>query len=919
MTSAILSKVFGSRNDRLVKKMMRKVAKINALEAEYQALSDEQLKAKTVEFKERILKGQKLNDLLTEAFAVVREASVRSLEMRPYDVQMVGGMVLHTGKIAEMRTGEGKTLVATLPVYLNALTGKGVHVITVNDYLASRDAEQMGVLYSFLGLTTGVIVANLSPEERRAAYACDITYGTNNEFGFDYLRDNMAFTKEEQVQRSRNFVVIDEVDSILIDEARTPLIISGAADDSSELYVLFNKLIPRLTKREEEEGSGDYYLDEKAKQAHLTEDGHTKIEEMLIQEGVLQEGDNLYSPQHVTKMHYLNATLRAHTLYELNVDYMITDNQVVIVDEHTGRAMEGRRWSDGLHQAMEAKEGVEIQGENQTLASITFQNFFKLYNRLSGMTGTADTEAFEFHSTYDLEVVMIPTNLPPMRADHADLIYLTQKEKFTALIEDIQKRVEKGQPILVGTASIDTSEILSTMMRKKKLKHSLLNAKQHEREAGIIAQAGSPGVVTIATNMAGRGTDIILGGNWQVEITDLEDPTDEQVQAIKDEWDKRNATVIAAGGLCILGSERHDSRRIDNQLRGRSGRQGDPGESRFYLSLEDSLVRIFAPERMANMLRKLGMGKGEAIESSMVTKAIAKAQSKVETYHFDIRKNLLEYDNVANDQRQVIYSQREELLVSTDVTEILNHMRDEVAEVFVSNFVADQSMEEQWDIEGLDAALKSDFGMELHLKKLLDSDETEVHDESIRAKVIDGINDEYIQKVEALDDASIRQFEKVVVLQALDSHWREHLNNMDHLRDSINLRSYAQKNPKQEYKREAFELFSGMLDQFKYEVISTLAKVRVQNPEETQAVEDQWRNSVDDLDFQHDDVLAGSHEEEAAEAKPQAREKSQAQEKPTQEPFVREGKKVRRNEPCPCGSGKKYKHCHGSLSQVNAE
>ena len=901
----VLNKLFGSRNDRIVKKMYKKVGQINALEASYQNLSDSNLSSMTLEFKKRIVSGESLDSILVEAFALVREASKRVLGMRHYDVQLIGGIALHSGKIAEMRTGEGKTLVATLPVYLNALSGNGVHVITVNDYLASRDADQMGTLYRFLGLSVGVIVANLSTDQRRDAYKCDITYGTNNEFGFDYLRDNMAFSKEEQVQRSRNFVVIDEVDSILIDEARTPLIISGAADDSSDLYRLFNKIIPLLSKREVEDGPGDYYLDEKAKQAYLTEDGHTKVEELLIKEGVLEVGDNLYTPTHVTKMHYLNASLRAHTLYEINVDYMISSTQeVVIVDEHTGRAMEGRRWSDGLHQAIEAKEGVEIQGENQTLAAITFQNFFKLYSKISGMTGTADTEAFEFQSTYGLEVLLIPTNLPPQRIDHKDMIYLTRVEKYTALIQDIQERSAKGQPILVGTASIDTSEILSTLMRKKKIKHNLLNAKQHEREAVIIAQAGYPGAVTIATNMAGRGTDIILGGNWEVEVSALgEDISVDKRNKIKSAWEIRNRAVKDAGGLCILGSERHDSRRIDNQLRGRAGRQGDPGESRFYLSLEDNLVRIFAPERMSNMLRKLGMGQGEAIESSMVTKSIAKAQSKVETYHFDIRKNLLEYDDVANDQRKVIYSQRENLLGSDDVSSMLKGMRIEVSESFVQSFIPPQSMEEQWDIEGLEAALKSDFDNHLNIKHLLQEDLGDLHDGKLRTLVVDSIINEYELKVKKADDASISSFEKVILLQSLDTHWREHLNNIDHLRHSINLRGYANKNPKQEYKKEAFNLFSIMLEEFKYEVISTLSKVQLTNQEEAEAVEEKWRKSVSNLDYQHDSIETGSSNENTVPSEGPI----------TKTPFVRDGVKVRRNDPCPCGSGKKYKHCHGSL------
>lgn len=902
----IIKKLFGSRNDRLIKKMQKTVNKINALEPEIEKLSDAELKDKTLEFKERLAKGDSLEQLLPEAFAVVREAAKRVKGMRHYDVQLIGGMVLHSGKIAEMRTGEGKTLVATLPVYLNALTGKGVHVITVNDYLASRDAELMGQIYGFLGLTTGVIVANLSPDQRRAAYACDITYGTNNEFGFDYLRDNMAFSKEEQVQRSRNFVVIDEVDSILIDEARTPLIISGASEDSSDMYLLFNRLVPTLVKQENEEATdGDYYLDEKSKQAYLTDQGHTKIETALIKEGVLNEGDNLYSPQHVTKMHYLNACLRAYSLYQKNVDYIIRDQEVIIIDENTGRAMEGRRWSDGLHQAIEAKEGVKIQGENQTLASITFQNFFKLYNKMSGMTGTADTEAFEFHEIYGLEVVVIPTNRRPQRQDHHDRIFGDQKDKFMAIVDDIKERVEKGQPILVGTASIETSEILSTLLRKKKIKHDVLNAKQHAREAAIIAQAGYPGNVTIATNMAGRGTDIILGGNWEAEIAEIEEPTEAQINEIKTAWKERNKQVIEAGGLCILGSERHDSRRVDNQLRGRAGRQGDPGESRFYLSMDDNLLRIFASESLANRMKKALSG-GESIQFGMMTRFIAKAQSKVEQYHFDIRKNLLEYDNVANEQRLVIYKQREELLGKDDVSEIIANMRYDVAEKLFHDHVPAGSMEEQWDLEGLEKALLGDFSISLSLRELIAEDD-HLHDETLKELVIKAIVEEYQQKTENLEAQSIRQFEKISLMQALDTHWREHLNAMDHLRNSINLRGYAQKDPKNEYKKESFELFSSMLDNFKYEVISNLAKIRIQAPEEAQRMEEEWKNSIKNIEAQHEDVLAGG-----SSSLPNEENAQSAQEK-AQQPFVRDMPKVKRNDPCPCGSGKKYKQCHGAL------
>ncbi|MCF6764721.1 preprotein translocase subunit SecA [Thiotrichales bacterium 19S3-7] len=911
LTKSLLTKVIGSRNDRILKRLRKKVERINALEAEFEKLTDDELKAKTTTLKSQ-LETSKLDDILVEAFAVVREASKRVLEMRHYDVQLIGGMVLHMGKIAEMRTGEGKTLVATLAVYLNALSAQGVHVVTVNDYLARRDAELMGKLYNFLGLSTGVIVSGLTPEERKEAYACDITYGTNNEFGFDYLRDNMAFTKDEQVQRSRNFVVIDEVDSILIDEARTPLIISGAAEDSSELYLLFTKLVQRLEAGADEDADGDYYLDEKSKQAHLTEKGHSKIEAWLIDQGILAEGENLYSPQHVTKMYYLNATLRANSLYQQNVDYMVRNNEIVIVDEHTGRAMPGRRWSDGLHQAIEAKEGVKIQGENQTLASITFQNFFRLYDKISGMTGTADTEASEFHEIYDLEVIVIPTHKPPKRADHSDLIYSTQKEKYQALIDDIKTRTATGQPILVGTASIETSEIISTMMRKRKIEHNVLNAKQHEKEAKIIAQAGKPGAVTIATNMAGRGTDIILGGNWQEEISELEEPSEIEIARIKSDWKKRNQQVINAGGLCILGSERHDSRRIDNQLRGRSGRQGDPGESTFYLSLDDHLLRIFMPPRMIGMLRGMMKKQGEVIDGKMITKAIAKAQAKVESYHFDMRKNVLEYDNVANEQRKVIYSQRDELLSSEDVSEILRTMRYDVAEVTFCNHIPQQSIEEQWDVQGLMHALDSDFALKMPINVWLDEDDS-LHEETLKEKVINTLIDVYDQKVQGLDQKAVHQFEKVVLLQSLDTHWREHLSSLDHLRNSIHLRGYAQKDPKQEYKREAFELFSSMLDNFKYDVVSTLTKIHIDRPEEdVHVVEDQWRHSVGNIAFNHDEVAA-LEQAQVAQSPNVVDMPSEEEKLQKAQPFVRSERKVSRNEPCPCGSGKKYKHCHGTL------
>ena len=909
---AVFNKVFGSRNERLLKKHWKTVIRINRLESQYEQYSDDQLAGQTAQFKDRLEKGETLDDLLPEAFAVVREASKRCLGLRHFDVQLLGGIMLHQGKIAEMRTGEGKTLVATLPLYLNALNGKGVHLVTVNDYLASRDAEHMGQLYSFLGLSTGVIVANMDVEARKQAYACDITYGTNNEFGFDYLRDNMAFSLDEQVQRGRHYAVVDEVDSILIDEARTPLIISGAAEDSSELYLLFNRLVPKLKKQEGEgeevEEEGDYTLDEKSKQAFLTERGHQKMESMLMEEGVLAEDENLYSPQHVLKMHYLNAVLRAHTLFHKDVDYMVSNGEVIIVDEHTGRAMPGRRWSEGLHQAVEAKEGVNIQNENQTLASVTFQNFFKLYDKLAGMTGTADTEAFEFHQIYDLEVTVIPTNKPPQRTDYPDLVFLNQEEKYAAIIQDIQNRVAKNQPVLVGSASIDTSEIISKRLQQQKIRHNVLNAKQNEKEAHIIAQAGRPGVVTIATNMAGRGTDIILGGNCDEEIAALENPTEEQIEQIRQDWQKRHEQVVAAGGLCILGSERHDSRRIDNQLRGRSGRQGDPGESRFYLSLEDPLVRIFAPERMTNMLRRLGLGNGEAIESGMVSRAIAKAQSKVESHHFDIRKNLLDYDNVASEQRLVIYRQRQKMLEADDVSDVLEQMRQDVAASLFQTYIPPQSLVEQWDTEGLTQALYNDFGIDLPVAKRLEEDE-ELDEQQLKQEVTEAIVSEYQHKAQQVDTESLKHFERVVLLQAIDNHWRDHLHNMDHLRNSIHFRGMAQKDPKQEYKRESFMLFSQMLDAFKYEVISTLARVTVEDPDQTAEAENQWKQSISALNYEHE---SPGQESSGDSGGTTAVSEGEA-ESERQQPFVRQGKKVRRNELCPCGSNKKYKHCHGAI------
>lgn len=843
---------------------------------------------------------------MPEAFATVREAGKRTKNMRHYDVQLIGGIVLHQGKVAEMKTGEGKTLVATLPAYLNALTGDGVHVITVNDYLAKRDAELMSDIYEFLGMSVGVIVADLNPQQRKEAYACDITYGTNNEFGFDYLRDNMAYEKEQQVQRSRNYVIIDEVDSILIDEARTPLIISGASDDSSEMYNLFNRLVPYLEKQEKEEVENeqeqrDFYVDEKSKNAYLTEKGYAKIENMLKKEGILEEDDNLYSPHNITKMHYLNACLRAHSLYQLNIDYIVRDQEIVIIDESTGRAMPGRRWSDGLHQAIEAKEGVKINAENQTMASITFQNFFKLYNKIAGMTGTADTEAFELHSIYGLEVIIIPTNKPMIRKDHHDEIYGSVREKFDAIVEDIKERISKGQPVLVGTASIEASEVLSTLLKKKKIRHNVLNAKQHEKEASIIAMAGYPDNVTIATNMAGRGTDIILGGNLEVEIAQLEDPTPEDIAQIKAEWLKRNEAVKKAGGLCIIGSERHDSRRIDNQLRGRAARQGDPGESKFYLSMDDNLLRIFASQSMAERVKK-GLKGGESLAFGFMSKVISKAQGKVESYHFDIRKNLLEYDNVVNTQRKVIYEQRQSFLEAEDVSDILADIRIDVAEQLFHDYVSAGSMHELWDLEGLEKALKSDFMIELDLQKLYEEDDS-LGEEDLKRLVREAIEIEFVEKTKNLDSGAVRQFEKFSLLQSLDTHWREHLSSIDHLRNSINLRGYAQKDPKNEYKKEAFELFSTMLDNFKYEVISSLAKIRIATEEETQRAQQEWQESMSDIKAEHESVIDNN----------QRHDEDEQEEAPKVQQVRREGPKVKRNDPCPCGSGKKYKQCHGKV------
>jgi len=900
MAGKFFSKIFGSRNDRQVKKMTAVVRKVNDREAEIQVLSDEELKAKTDEFRQRYDQGETLDDLLVEAFAVVREAGKRVLGMRHFDVQLINNIILHDGKVAEMRTGEGKTLVATLPVYLRALTGKGVHVVTVNDYLASRDAEWMGQLYRFLGLTTGVILSAQDTEQKRAAYAADITYGTNNEYGFDYLRDNMAFRPEDRVQRELYFAVVDEVDSILIDEARTPLIISGPADDSSEIYRKINTLIPRLVRQAEEDGPGDYSVDEKIKQVYLTEDGHQHVEELLTEIGLLRDSESLYSAANISLIHHLNAALRAHALFSRDVDYIVQDGEIVIVDEFTGRTMPGRRWSEGLHQAIEAKEGVPIQHENQTLASITFQNFFRLYDTLSGMTGTADTEAYEFQQIYGLEVLVIPTHRPMARKDLGDLVYLTAEEKFEAIIEDIRDCHQRGQPVLVGTTSIEISELLSGKLAKAKIPHEVLNAKQHAREAEIVAQAGAAGGVTIATNMAGRGTDIVLGGSLQSALDKLDaKPSEADIEKAKADWQERHDQVLANGGLHIIGTERHESRRIDNQLRGRSGRQGDPGSSRFYLSLEDSLMRIFASDRVSAIMQKLGMQKGEAIEHPWVTRSIENAQRKVEGHNFDIRKQLLEYDDVANDQRKVIYEQRNDLMAEADISEMITEIRIDVINTMIDDFIPPGSLDEQWDIPGLETALESSFGLEFPIGKWLEEDHS-LHEETLRQRILDEMTSIYAAKEALAGSEVMREFERAVMLQVLDASWKDHLAAMDHLRQGIHLRGYAQKNPKQEYKREAFEMFSQLLEHIKTEVISVLSRVQVANREDVEAVDEQRRSNTE-MNFQHPSM------------DPMGSDISPVGEEP-QQPVVREGRKVGRNEPCPCGSGKKYKHCHGMLS-----
>ena len=900
MFTKLLTKIFGSSNDRTLRSMRKVVAQINKMEPEFQKLSDDELKAKTEEFRARIAKGESLEALLPEAFATVREGSVRVFGMRHFDVQLLGGMVLNSRCIAEMRTGEGKTLTATLPAYLNALSGKGVHVITVNDYLAQRDAENNRPLFEFLGLSVGINLPGMPAPAKRAAYAADITYGTNNEYGFDYLRDNMAFSPEERVQRKLNYALVDEVDSILIDEARTPLIISGPAEDSSELYIKVNKIIPHLIQQEKEDsdtfkGEGHFSVDEKSRQVHLTERGLVTIEQLLVSEGIMEEGESLYSPTNIMLMHHVTAALRAHALFTRDVDYIVKDGEVIIVDEHTGRTMQGRRWSDGLHQAVEAKEGVKIQNENQTLASITFQNYFRLYEKLAGMTGTADTEAFEFKSIYGLDTIVVPTNRPMQRKDLPDLVYMTEKEKIDAIIEDIRERTANGQPVLVGTISIEKSEVVSHELTRAGIQHQVLNAKFHASEADIVAQAGQPGAVTIATNMAGRGTDIVLGGSWQAEVAALDEPTAEQIEAIKGAWKERHDAVLASGGLHIIGTERHESRRIDNQLRGRSGRQGDQGSSRFYLSMEDALMRIFASDRVSNMMRKLGMKPGEAIEHPWVTKAIANAQRKVESRNFDIRKQLLEYDDVANDQRRAIYTQRNELLDVADVSETINSIREDVFKATIDNHIPPESLEEMWDIPGLQERLKNDFDLDLPIAEWLDK-EPELHEETLRERIMEQAIAVYQQKEEIVGADAMRNFEKGVMLQTLDSLWKEHLAAMDYLRQGIHLRGYAQKDPKQEYKRESFSMFAAMLESLKYEVISTLSKVQVRMPEEMDQMEAQRRQEAERLAQQQQ--LSHVDDETAA-----------AQSLATQTGE----RKVGRNDPCPCGSGKKFKQCHGSL------
>ncbi len=914
MLNRVLTGVFGSRNERVVRQLQRKVARINALESDWQKLDDTALRAKTVEFRDRLAKGETLDELLPEAFATVREAARRVIGMRHYDVQLIGGMILHMGKIAEMRTGEGKTLVATLPVYLNALEGKGAHVVTVNDYLARRDAAWMGKVYGFLGMSVGVVYPGMESADKGSAYAADITYGTNNEFGFDYLRDNMALSKDQRFQRGLHFAIVDEVDSILIDEARTPLIISGPAEDSPDLYIKLNRIVPNLRRQEAEDSEGDYWVDEKQKQVYLSEDGMENAELLLRKNGVISEDSSLYDTRNLAAVHHLNAALRAHALYHRDVDYIVRDGEVIIVDEFTGRTLPGRRWSEGLHQAVEAKESVPIQRENQTLATITFQNLFRMYSKLAGMTGTADTEAYEFQSIYGLEVVVIPTHRPMVRKDHHDLVFLNREAKYNAVVADIKDCYQRHQPVLVGTTSIEVSELLSQRLRKEGVPHEVLNAKQHEREAHIVAQAGRPGAVTIATNMAGRGTDIVLGGSLEAELAALPaDAPELERQRIKSEWQKRHDEAIAAGGLHIIGTERHESRRIDNQLRGRSGRQGDPGSSRFYIALEDNLMRIFGGDAVARWMRAFGMKEDDAIEERMVSRQIEKAQRKVEQHNFDIRKNLLEYDDTANDQRKVIYEQRNELLDAGHVEESIREIRVAVFTALVGRFVPPDSVDEQWDIAGLDRALSSDFGLELGLAAWIDGQPEVDHDRILR-HVLDAADVQFASKEAALGAESMRQLEKQVMLTVLDNAWKEHLSSMDYLRQGIYLRGYAQMQPKQEYQRESLLLFQDMLEHIKSEVTQILARIQIQSEAEIAAMEAERQRQASRaaLEFRHADVsgYAAGAEDDVVDANFGEGAAKLAAAPAT---VVREGPKVGRNDPCPCGSGKKYKHCHGRL------
>ncbi|MGA8149214.1 MAG: preprotein translocase subunit SecA [Gallionellaceae bacterium] len=904
MISTLLKSVFGSRNDRLLKQYRQTVERINALEPETTKLSDGELRGKTELFRQRVAQGEPLDTLLPEAFAVVREASRRTLQMRHFDVQLIGGLALHQGKISEMRTGEGKTLMATLPAYLNSLSGRGVHVVTVNDYLASRDAEWMGKLYRFLGLSVGVILSQMDQVNKQSAYAADITYGTNNEFGFDYLRDNMANQAAERFQRGLNFAIVDEVDSILIDEARTPLIISGQAEDNVDVYLRMDKLALKLARQQEEDGPGDYSVDEKNQQILLTEVGHEHAEQLLSDAGLLPAGGSLYDPANITLIHHLYAALRAHVLYHRDQNYVVQDGEVIIVDEFTGRLMAGRRWSEGLHQAVEAKEGVAIQKENQTLASITFQNYFRMYHKLSGMTGTADTEAYEFQQIYNLETVIIPPHRPTIRKDMMDKVYLTTNEKYMAVIADIKDCYQRGQPVLVGTTSIENSEVLSNLLEKDKLPHQVLNAKQHAREAEIVAQAGRPRMVTIATNMAGRGTDIVLGGNVEKQVDHLladesldEMARNQRIEKLRSEWQSLHDQVLAAGGLHIIGTERHESRRVDNQLRGRSGRQGDPGSSRFYLSLEDPLLRIFASDRVAAIMNKFKLPEGEAIEHPWVTRAIENAQRKVEARNFDMRKQILEYDDVANDQRKVIYQQRNELLESQDISETISAMREGVLLDMTTEHIAPQSMEEQWDVPGLEKALAAELQLDLPLAQWLEQDK-KLDENGLRARIVQSAQQIYQSKVEMVGAEIMHQYERIVMLSSLDQHWREHLAALDHLRQGIHLRGYAQKNPKQEYKREAFELFAAMLDAIKRDVIQMLMNVHIRSEQDIEAVE--TPQAPENVQYHHAD-----YDEALGQT---------ANSEPEHQPFVRSGEKIGRNDPCPCGSGKKYKQCHGKLA-----